>query len=291
MNSYIFVLCPPYSGSTLLWKLLSTSDAVSAFSCEGQFLPEVVATMRREPWNAEAEFPWPYIKEVWRHHWDLSKPLLVEKSPANLIRAEAIAEHFSPAYFLVMVRDPYAHCEGLMRRDGFSARGAAEFSMRCFRAQMRNAESLPNVLRFTYCDLVSDPAGICRRIQVFIPELGELRYREKFTVHSIDGDRNRQIVNLNSKKIRNLSSRDIRQINEVLLENRDVMEYWGYDYFYPSRWHFIPHAATRAGLLAAQGLYWPKLIGRKLTSDGLTLTLTKGLARLARPAASPPKSP
>ncbi len=30
MPSYLFVLCPPYSGSTLLWKLLSTSQNVSS---------------------------------------------------------------------------------------------------------------------------------------------------------------------------------------------------------------------------------------------------------------------
>jgi hypothetical protein len=57
MSSYLFVLCPPYSGSTLLWKLLSTSANVSSLPQEAQFLPELKDIMRDSPWKADRALP------------------------------------------------------------------------------------------------------------------------------------------------------------------------------------------------------------------------------------------
>ena len=62
MNSYLFILCPPYSGSTLLWKIIATSGAVSTLPGEGQFLPEVSGIMRKKPWDVEEQYPWEEIK-------------------------------------------------------------------------------------------------------------------------------------------------------------------------------------------------------------------------------------
>ena len=58
MSAYVFVLCPPYCGSTVLWKLIATSDRVSALPDEGQFLPEVKDTMRDGEWDASRHMPW-----------------------------------------------------------------------------------------------------------------------------------------------------------------------------------------------------------------------------------------
>ena len=40
-NVYLFVLSPPYSGSTLLSELLKTSENISSLPQEGQFLEGV----------------------------------------------------------------------------------------------------------------------------------------------------------------------------------------------------------------------------------------------------------
>lgn len=164
MNSYIFILCPPYSGSTILWKLIATSPRVSSLPKEGQFIPEVREIMRKEPWNPEIHLPWDLIKTTWEGYWDQSKPFLVEKSPPNIIHTSEIIEHFHPIYFLIMVRNPYAHCEGLIRRNKWSARQAVEFSLRCLIQQIVNTEALNKAISFTYEALVEDPEEICKKI-------------------------------------------------------------------------------------------------------------------------------
>ncbi|MDY6781435.1 MAG: sulfotransferase [Cyanobacteriota bacterium] len=253
MKSYVFILCPPYSGSTLLWKLVSTSDAVSSLPKEGQFLPEVRKVMRRDPWNSNEQFPWETIKEVWNKYWDPSKPLLLEKSPPNIIRTREIIEHFSPIYFLLMVRNPYAHCESLMRRNKVNAEEAAEFTLRCMRQQAENVANLDVSLAFTYEALVQNPKLIAEKIQSFIPQIGELQYDKKFETRAIDGIQSRKIVDFNQKKIDNLSLSDLDKINRALGENKDIMEYWGYEFYTPPPQHGLIFIKTRSQVWFSKG--------------------------------------
>lgn len=225
---YLFVLCPPYCGSTLLWKLLSTSANVSALPNEGQFLPELSDVMREKPWDASRVFPWPEIKRVWESYWDLSKPVLLEKSPPNLIRTREIVAHFQPVKFIIMVRDPYAQVEGLMRRNGWKERFSAHFAMRWLRAQLDNARVLENALVLTYESLVANPVQACEKLAAFIPALRDLDPTASFEVHSIDGTVNRPITELNSKKIAALSPESLATMNTVFEQHADTLAAWGY---------------------------------------------------------------
>jgi len=81
--------------------------------------------MRAGPWNTEKRIPWPEIRATWEKSWDLTKPILVEKSPPNIARAFEIEAVFKPAYFVAMIRDPYALCESINRRLGHDVEAAA----------------------------------------------------------------------------------------------------------------------------------------------------------------------
>jgi Sulfotransferase family len=233
MSSYLFVLCPPYSGSTLLWKLLSTSQNVSSLPLEGQFLPELRQLMRDKPWVHDQVLPWPEIKAVWESYWDMDKPVLLEKSPPNLIRTREILAHFDPVKFVVMVRNPYAQCEGLMRRNNFKVKRAANFSMMCLRTQLRNSRELDDTLVLTYESLVQNPAEVCRQLSAFVPELGDLDHNASFEIHSIDGTLNRPITDLNAKKIAALPADTLAAINDIFIHHRDTIEAWGYHLLEP----------------------------------------------------------
>lgn len=233
MSSYLFVLCPPYSGSTLLWKLLGTSQNVSTLPDEGQFLPELADIMRDKPWDPGQILPWPEIKAVWESYWDMGKPVLLEKSPPNLIRTRDILAHFQPVKFVVMVRNPYAQSEGLMRRNQWTVKRAANFSMMCLRTQLRNARDLDNALVLTYESLVQNPMQVCRQLVQFMPQLDDMDHAASFEVHSIDGSLNRPITDLNAKKIAALSADTIAAMNEVFVQHRETIEAWNYELLVP----------------------------------------------------------
>ncbi len=225
---YLFVLCPPYCGSTLLWKLLATSSRVSALPQEGQFLPEVEPIMRERPWDRDNALPWPRIKAAWETYWDHDKPVLLEKSPPNIVRAAAIAAHFEPAQFIIMVRNPYAHAEGLMRRNEWPLRRAANFALMCLRTQAENAAQLANTLVLTYEDLVADPGGACARLAAFQPALDDMDPRASFELDSVDGTLDRQITDLNARKIEALSAAQRAELNRYFESDEDVLRHWGY---------------------------------------------------------------
>ncbi len=228
MPDYLFLLCPPYTGSTVLWKLIATSDSVSTLPKEGQMLPEVKDEMREEPWNPENRFPWEKIKKVWHQYWDDEKPILVEKSPALIVRADKLTEYFDPVHFIVMVRDPYAHAEGLMRRNGWSPSRSAQFALKCLRIQRRNAEKLATVV-FTYEQFCEKTNDVVRRIEDEIPSLSNIDYDLHFESHSIDGIGKRPITNYNSKKLSNLKPSELKEINRNFRKGKKILQYWGYD--------------------------------------------------------------
>ena len=153
-HKHLFILCPPASGSTLLWKILRTSPHVSALPAEGQTLvPEILFTRAR--WNPDLPVPWDKVKEKWFTAWDLSKPILLEKSPSHLVRAGQLQHHFPASFFLVMMRNPYAVCEGIKRRWrkdlGYAA--IARLWLTWAGQQASNRQQLHNVLSLSYEEL------------------------------------------------------------------------------------------------------------------------------------------
>lgn len=233
MPSYLFILCPPYSGSTLLWKLISTSANVSSLPLEGQFLPELKTLMREKPWDRDHVLPWPQIKAVWETYWDKKKPVLLEKSPPNIIRTREILANFKPVKFIVMVRNPYAHSEGLMRRNNMSAKRAANFSIMCLRTQLNNARELDNALVLTYESLVLGPAKVTQEITDFMPQLNDMDCEADFKLDSVEGTLSRPITNLNAQKIGALSAASIASMNEVFSQHLQILDAWGYQLLMP----------------------------------------------------------
>jgi hypothetical protein len=116
------------SGTTPLARSLAAHPLVSGFhdtgvdEDEGQHLQTVYPPARafggpgRFAFAAEAHLTersplctpsvGPRLFEQWRPYWDLSKPVLLEKSPPNLLAARLLQAAFPRAYFVMVVRHP-----------------------------------------------------------------------------------------------------------------------------------------------------------------------------------------
>ena len=242
MSKYVFVLAPPYSGSTVLFRLLDTSHGVSALPGEGQFIDAVRDEMRAAPWDGSRPLDWQRIKSVWESHWDLAKPLLLEKSPPNLIRAEAIEAAFDPAHFILMLREPYAHIEGLARRSGVPPMDLAKSATRAERvrraadlwlefalAQRETIKNRKQVTWFTYEGLTQEPARIASQLKTFLPELGSLDVEARFGVHAVSGTQARELQDMNAPKRALLRVADFEIISDALKPHPNLLEFFGYD--------------------------------------------------------------
>jgi hypothetical protein len=204
---------------------------------EGQFIESVEPLMRKAPWNEKTELPWAAIKAEWNRVWDLNKPILLEKSPPHLLRARAIEANFENAHFIVMIRNPYAYCEGTKRRgrvglgygrDATYAQIAAGW-IRESQHQLQNLQTLNEAMCLTYEELTDKPAETVSRLLAFMPGLQTLDHQAAFMIHSLSGWVERPLTNLNSKQISRLSAGDISEINAVLKKHPALLAHFGYE--------------------------------------------------------------
>ena len=90
-DQHLFILSPPFSGSTLLNEIVSSSENVSCNNNiglrEGQHLPIVKDILfTKDRWNKKKVIDWKHIHTIWDKYWDKSKNILLEKSPPNICK-------------------------------------------------------------------------------------------------------------------------------------------------------------------------------------------------------------
>ena len=234
---FLFILSPPYCGSTLLNQLLSTSKNVSCNNelgtREGQLLPGVKHFMfQKNRWSKEVKYDWEIIKNVWMKYWDQSKPILLDKSIPNIMRVEEIKKVFTNTYFICMVRNPYAQIEGIMRRNNTTAEYATDFTLKCLHYQRENIEREKNILFFTYEELCEKEEQTIEKISKFLPEIKDIKANSKFKAHNFKTKSAMQIVNLNNEKISKIDKTHLSIINQILLKEKELLDYFNYNIIY-----------------------------------------------------------
>ena len=223
-RQYLFILSPPYSGSTVLWRLLQTAPLVSALPDEGQKLPELRGMMRTDPWNPATPFDWHLISEVWHRHWNLDRPVLLEKSPPHLCRPQALLQHFAPAWFILLLRDPLATCEALHRRNAMNYTEAAERWLAWLRLHLDARATLPRTLTLYYEDLVTAPTETFARLADWMPALAGVAPETAVRAHAIDGDQTRRLTDLNAVKFAQIGADDRDRVIATLRRHAALLE-------------------------------------------------------------------
>jgi hypothetical protein len=127
---HVFVGGLHRSGTSLVHRLLGAHPDVSGFAGtgvwedEGQHLQSLVPPARaiggpgRFGWDPEAHLTEDDLRATpegrsrvlseWSPHWDLARPVLVEKSPTNIVRFRFLQALFPEAAFVAVVRHPIA---------------------------------------------------------------------------------------------------------------------------------------------------------------------------------------
>lgn len=233
-NTFVFILCPPYTGSTLLVRILESSSNISLNNhkgtCEGQKLDELKDMYSQGGrWNPTTPLDWNHIKSVWMSKWDLSRKYLLEKSPPNLIRAKTILKHFEKAHFILLIRDPFAICESLKTRNGFEIEQAARTTIKFFKYQYENAINYPESLTITYENLVDNTRNVIKEIQDNLRLIGDLEIKPEYEIHNSVSQDYKGIKNTNASKIARLSQAEQALIRNEFNQSAEYFNFFGYD--------------------------------------------------------------
>jgi hypothetical protein len=178
-HTVVFVGGLHRSGTTLLARCLTEHPLVSGFSGtgvpadEGQHLqtvyppakvyggpgkfafhPEAHLTESSELVTAEnAE----RLRAEWSVYWDLAKPVLVEKSPPNLIRGRFLQAMFPGSRLVMMMRHPIAVACATRKWSWTSYTDLVEHWLVCHETLIGDAPHLRDPVILRYEDLVADP--------------------------------------------------------------------------------------------------------------------------------------
>lgn len=217
---YIFILSPPFQGSTVLYKILHSSPKTTTlignknWAGEGQWLLPV-KLYRKNRWNPNFNLNMDIVKRTYDKHWDLTKEICVEKSPPIVCRAKMYEDYFSKfgkVYFIVNIRSPYA------------TKDNAKSWVRKAIYQKYNIENLKNVLYIKYEELVSNKNDAKQKILDFIPELEDINM-DISKVQGIKTNRNQKITDKFADRVINKKGK-----NKILKNNKDIMDYFGYEF-------------------------------------------------------------
>jgi hypothetical protein len=110
----------------------------------------------------ELDVPRVDFAQVWRDwspHWDLAKPVLFEKCPANALRMRFLQAVVPLARFVGIVRHPYGVCEGIRRRRGHSIALCAQQWVTANRFMRADAGAVDHFLLIRYEDMAASPSA------------------------------------------------------------------------------------------------------------------------------------
>ncbi len=186
MPDHVFVGGLHRSGTTLLTHALASHPETSSFTAtgfpedEGQFLQRVypIAKIYGGPGKfgfdprahltessplASAECQ-ARLRAEWEQHWDLSKRVLIEKSPPNLLKLRFLQRMFPAATFVVVMRHPIAVAMATEKWSLTSMRSLLRHWLTCHEIFLADAPSIQRLILVQYESLVAE-ADLIARLQ------------------------------------------------------------------------------------------------------------------------------
>nr|MBF0221948.1 sulfotransferase [Desulfobulbaceae bacterium] len=242
-HKWVFIVGCNNSGTTLLQKALEKCGQISVMKFEGQrhtnTLPRAYKYGFDRVWSEYAEDLHMPINNSAAilprlvHDWisALPKPVnqvIVEKTPANLVRMDFLNKHFPHAYFIGLVRNGYAVAEGIKRRSGHSLERAAKHWKRVGELLTRNSQEVANYLEVRYEDLAENPTANIAKLAEFIGlETGAPSdvKAEAFALPTERGCIKQSIQNLNSESISRLTVAEKKSIYKHAGAMLDLYDY------------------------------------------------------------------
>lgn len=178
------------SGTTLLARHLAEHPAVSGFADtgatedEGQYLQSVYPLGQEYGGPGRFGFaPEMHVTESsplvtdanrerlwteWSRHWDCSRPVLVEKSPPNMLKTRFLQAVFPSARFVLVLRDPIATAFATHKWSGTRLDQLIRHWLVANERMLADMDRLEHATLVRYEDLVEDGGAVLERLHRFL---------------------------------------------------------------------------------------------------------------------------
>ena len=189
-HKFVFICGLHRSGTSIFHRCLSDHPMISGFSDtgvpedEGQHLQDVYKTAKY--YSGPGTFGFDkrsYLDETsdlatkenferlfanWSEYWNLSKPILIEKSPPNLVRTRFLQELFPNSYFIVVLRHPVAVSYATKKWSKTSENSLIKHWLVCHEKFERDRQALKRCLVLNYEDFTEQPENVLNNVWKFL---------------------------------------------------------------------------------------------------------------------------
>jgi Sulfotransferase family len=187
---FVFIGGLHRSGTSLIHECLREHPEISGFSGtgvqedEGQLLQSVYEPAQVFGGPGKFGFnPGSYMDEdhelvsdvsrarlfsEWASHWDLTRRILIEKSPPNLVRTRFLQALFPNSKFVIVLRHPIAVAYATKKWSQTSIPALIEHTLLCYERFGKDLPHLKNVHILRYEEFVHSPQATLDRITGFI---------------------------------------------------------------------------------------------------------------------------
>lgn len=237
----LFIVTPPFSGSTALAEILNTSHRTTFLQerAEGQWLiPGLCAPGR---WDPQRVVDLESIRATWLQRFQMIQRLVrnvdtvIEKSPPNMLRIDALRGLFQRSSLLALNRDPYANCASILYRNHPAASLAMPERANILRELARDwvfrSQTLREVVerhqapRISYEQLCADPAEALRRVPLPAEVLASLDPGASVQVKDYPLG---PLHNFNERQRALLHAEEMRLLSQELRPQLELLDYFGY---------------------------------------------------------------
>lgn len=182
-HRHVFITGATNSGTGFLRYLMTPHPQLSMLQKEGQHYCKILPSDNRLKLKRRLFALYPEIYRWTKEHldkvnviaiknsfykkWDLSKPILGEKSPHHMVRLEFWSEVFKPAKFVGIVRNGFAVAEGIRRRRSHDISECAFHWNRAHEIMIADLSKVDLYL-MKYEDLISCPQEEMNKVFEFL---------------------------------------------------------------------------------------------------------------------------
>jgi hypothetical protein len=246
----IFITAPNNSGSTYLQNLLGDHHQIIPFmgpESDLGYIPEgqhvaashmpndsskpLLFTNDKAKYANAVNYNFEGIRKKWMASWAKRAKFsnvkldntyyLLEKTPANVLRADILEAEFDNAYFILMVRNPYAVVEGMNRRRELPIEKCAHHIVHCLIKQRENTKKLKNFCYLKYEQLPESLDTIGKFLEL---DIRDIPVRSK----TIDGKSKHKFQNKNTAQLKTWDVEKFKRAQKVFAQYPEVLRYFGY---------------------------------------------------------------
>lgn len=185
-HTFLFIGGLHRSGTSIVFKCLREHSLISGFSDtgydedEGQFLQSVFPIARKFGGPGKFGFtPEMHLTEQsplmtnesrvklffeWGKYWDTTRPVLLEKSPPNLLRTRFLQAMFPNSYFVIILRHPIATSYATQKWSKTDLKSLLQHWIHSHKIFFDDKKYLKNCLIIRYEDFCDDPNSCLKQI-------------------------------------------------------------------------------------------------------------------------------